>query len=143
MVDTQVVQWVSIGVAVVVFFYRQTKIAGRYEERLDSFKKSSTKQLDALMDRIEKLEVRAYGNGEGGFLTMRQHDKIQADCQAHFSDQIGQTQELFERMADRIDRMDASRDETRKEADKRLRLIETSLVSIASDVKYLTKSLAN
>ena len=138
----------AIAVTVIIFFYRQTKLAGRNEQKqvgiekqIETVKKSTEVKLteleSSLTSRLKSLEVRAYGNGDGGFITMKQHDKMQSDCQRQLVDQISRNAQLFERMAHKMDQMDIKREEVREHDNTRLGKIEVAIMGIQKDVGHL------
>ena len=154
-------QWVAILLTAFFFLYRQTKLAGRNEQKQESIKeqiidiKNSTDNNiseleDSLTSRLKTLEHKAYGNGDGGFITMRQHDRMQNDCQRQLVEQISRNAQLFEELAKKLESMDSKREEVRdkdnerrEEDNKRLGKIELAILGIQKDVSHLAEKFKN
>ncbi len=127
-----IAQWVVILGGFLYFLYRETKSAGIEQAEQTSTQAELTELKSAVVSRFEKLEAKAYGNGEGGFITMRHFDSTQAACR-------GSLQKDLNNIARQQEKMDASREGARIAADNRLGKIERSMAGMAADLKHILK----
>ena len=131
----QLAQWFSVLVAVLVIMFRQTRIAGKYQEKIERLEK-------AVIGRLETLEKQAHGQvGDNSFVTYAHHKVTQQACQKHIEERMRDISGDIVSISKRLDRMDEKREDTRVLSDKRLTEIEKSITGLSRDIKYLTEVL--
>lgn len=145
-----IAQWAAIFIGFVYFLWRQGKETGAYVEGLHSLtetitslKKSIDDDMASLQDRVEQAEKRLNASGNDGLMMWGQYDKVQADCQQRLFEKIQLNNDVFKRVANRMDKMDDRRESQRDKDDERLRSIEQSLAAMTEAIKNLTAIINN
>ena len=139
-----VAQWAAILIGFIYFLWRQGNDSGAYAEGLRSLTKTVIDLKNSIDDdmasmriRVEQTENRLNASGDDRLMSWGQHDKVQVDCQRRLLEKIQLNADVFERVADRMDKMDDRRESQRDRDDDRLRKIEQSMATMTESLKHL------
>ena len=139
-------QWAAIVAAFCYFMYTRIRDSGKTTEKvshisneLSEYKELQKELLEELLNKAEKLEKRVNATGGKGLISWNDHDKVQRECQTRLLEKIQLNADVFERVANRMDKMDDRRESKREKDDARLRAIEVSIATMSESVKHLAE----